>query len=154
MARAALIGIHSVFPLVKITGHKGGKDPISMKKLEKGGATMETSKEVLGFLVNGINRTMQLPAKKATVIIDELSKLLKKKSIPFKRMERIVGKLIHAATILPTSKALLTPPLSEHGHKTGNNWPGQQIRNEGSIARSTSNGAVNSRPSNPCIRIG
>jgi hypothetical protein len=36
MARAALLGIHSVFPPIEITGHVGGKDPISQKKLDKG----------------------------------------------------------------------------------------------------------------------
>jgi hypothetical protein len=70
---------------------------------------MAVTKEVLGFLVEGERRTVQLPPAKATAICDELKKLLKRKNIPFKRLEKIVGKLIHACTILPTSKALLTP---------------------------------------------
>jgi hypothetical protein len=109
MARAALLGIHSIFPPTEVTGHKGGKDPISQKKLDKGDATMAATKEILGFLVEGEQRTVQLPATKATTICEEMKKLLKRKNIPFKRLEKIVGKLIHACTILPTSKALLTP---------------------------------------------
>jgi hypothetical protein len=109
MAQAALLGIHSVFPPVEVTGHVAGKYRISQKKLEKGDAIMATTKEVLGFVVEGQSRTVQLPTKKADAITEELSRLLKRKSIWFKRIEKIVGKLIHACTILPTSKALLTP---------------------------------------------
>jgi hypothetical protein len=109
MARAALLGIHSVFPPVEVTGHVGGKDPISQKKLDKGDAIMATTKEVLGFLVEGHLRTVQLPAIKAATIVGELERLLKRKNVQFKRVEKIVGKLVHACTILPTSKALLTP---------------------------------------------
>jgi hypothetical protein len=53
MARAALLGIDLVFPPVEIRGHLGGKDLISQKKLEKGDTLMATTKEVLGFLVEG-----------------------------------------------------------------------------------------------------
>jgi hypothetical protein len=109
MAQAALLGIHSLFPPIEVTGHIGGSDPISQKKLDKGDATTAVTKEVLGFLVEGKQRTVRLPPTKAITICDEITKLLKRKNIPLKRLEKIVGKLIHACTILPTSKALLTP---------------------------------------------
>jgi hypothetical protein len=35
ITRAALHGIHAVFPSPKITGPIGGKDPISLEKLER-----------------------------------------------------------------------------------------------------------------------
>eukprot|EP00978_Attheya_sp_CCMP212_P001508 scaffold3149_cov26-Attheya_sp.AAC.3 len=36
--RAALHAIHGIFPPPAVSGHVGGKDPISVKKLEKGDA--------------------------------------------------------------------------------------------------------------------
>jgi hypothetical protein len=56
MARAMLFAIHSVFPPPEVTGHKGGKDSISQKKLDKGDATMARVKEILGFIVKGVSR--------------------------------------------------------------------------------------------------
>jgi hypothetical protein len=96
-------------PCPPLTGHIGGKDPITQKKIKKGDATMATVREVLGVIVNGVGQTVQLAKKKAGAIIKELARLIKWKIIPLKRVEKIVGKLIHACTILPTSKSLLTP---------------------------------------------
>jgi hypothetical protein len=42
MARATLYGIHSIFPPPIITGHTGGKYPISLKKLENFDAKLMT----------------------------------------------------------------------------------------------------------------
>jgi hypothetical protein len=55
VARAALFGIHSIFPLPHITGHTGGKDSITEKKLAKGDARFLEDKIILGFLFNGRN---------------------------------------------------------------------------------------------------
>jgi hypothetical protein len=53
ITRAALHDIHAVFPPPSITGHTNGKDPISLKKLQRGNARWHHEKEILGFLVNG-----------------------------------------------------------------------------------------------------
>jgi hypothetical protein len=78
VAGAALYGIHSVFPPPRITGHEGGKDPISEKKLSKGDAKFQEGKIILGFLFNGTYRTVQLPTEKADRIITEIQQQLKK----------------------------------------------------------------------------
>ena len=57
-ARAALHSIHGVFPPPSVSGHKGGKDSVSEKKLIKGDARWAASKEILGFLLNGKTRTV------------------------------------------------------------------------------------------------
>jgi hypothetical protein len=44
VSRATLHAIHSIFPPPEISGHLGGKDPISMKKLAKGDARFEIEK--------------------------------------------------------------------------------------------------------------
>ena len=107
--RAALHGIHGFFPPTAVSGHMGGKDPISEKKLEKGDARWAPTKEILGYLVDGSTRTIRLPAEKANRIISELKQILKKVRVPVTRYQSLVGKLRHAANILPAIQSLFTP---------------------------------------------
>ena len=44
----------------KITGHIGGKYPISMNKLLKGYYHWDSEKEILGFLVDGESKTVRI----------------------------------------------------------------------------------------------
>jgi hypothetical protein len=109
LSRAALIGIHSIFPPPELSGHTGGKDPVSEKKLAKGDARFTVEKVVLGFLLNGRDRTIRLPQEKADKIQLELKKVLRKTKCQLRRFQSIVGKLRHAALILPAAKGLFTP---------------------------------------------
>jgi hypothetical protein len=59
--RAALHTIHGLFPPPSRSGHEGGKDPISQKKLEAGDARWSDTKEILGFVFNGQARTVASP---------------------------------------------------------------------------------------------
>jgi hypothetical protein len=95
-ARATLYVIHSIFPPPVITGHTGGKDPISLKKLEKGDAKLMTRKEILGFEGNGKARTWKLPAAKRDPICAELRKLQRQPRIKRQRLEKLTGKLTNA----------------------------------------------------------
>jgi hypothetical protein len=108
-ARATLHGIHSVFPTPAATGTPDAKDPISEKKLAKGDARWDTRKEILGYWLNGIDRTIQLPPNRAALLLKEVKAILKKKRLPLKRFRSIAGRLQHAARILPAAKAFFTP---------------------------------------------
>jgi hypothetical protein len=108
-ARAALHSIHAIFPPPSRSGHTGGKDPISQKKLEKDDARWAHEKEVLGFLFNGQRHTVRLSTAKANAIAAETKQLLKKPRVAIKKFRSTVGKLRHAATILPAAKSLFTP---------------------------------------------
>jgi hypothetical protein len=81
ITRSALHGIHSVFPPPSVTGHTGGKDPISVKKLEKGDARWCHEKELLGFLVDGERKTIRISEAKANDIVMEIRRILKKKKV-------------------------------------------------------------------------
>ena len=109
ISRAALHGIHSMFPPASVTGHTDGKDPISLKKLEKGDARWASKKEILGFLVDGSARTVQLTQAKTDDICNEVRKVLKKKRVAIKRFRSLIGKLRHAATCLPGIRGLFSP---------------------------------------------
>jgi hypothetical protein len=57
-ARATLHAIHSVFPTPEATGTPDAKDPILENKLAKGDARWDRLKEVLGYWLDGRNRTV------------------------------------------------------------------------------------------------
>jgi hypothetical protein len=109
VARSALHGIHSIFPPPDVTGHEGGKDPISFKKLLKGDAQWNHEKEILGFLIDGLHRTVRISSEKVAEIIAEIKKILKKRRVQLRRYRRIIGKLRHVALILPATRGLFSP---------------------------------------------
>ncbi|KAI2511269.1 adenylate kinase [Fragilaria crotonensis] len=107
--RAALHTIHGLFPPPARSGHLGGKDPISAKKLEAGDAQWAHTKELLGFVFNGKDRTVHLTQRKAAGIADDTAKLLKKNRAALQKFQSIVGKMRHVTTILPAARGLFTP---------------------------------------------
>jgi hypothetical protein len=109
ISRAALHGIHSVFPPASVTGHTDGKDPISLKKLKKGDARWDSKKEILGFMIDGLARTVQLTESKTDDICNEIRKILKKNRVAIKRFRSLVGKIRHAAACLPSLRGFFSP---------------------------------------------
>ena len=107
--RASIHGIHSVFPETATTQHANGKEPISESKLKKGDGNFDTTKEMIGFRFCGIKRTVCLPAAKAKRFIKETHTMLRRKRIPLKLLQTVVGKLRHAAVILPAARGFFTP---------------------------------------------
>jgi hypothetical protein len=107
--RAAVHGIHALFLPPSTTHHVGGKEPISRKKLAQGDGNFATQKEMIGFLFDGIRRTVRLPAAKAKAYISEAHRVLRQKTVPLKVLQAIVGKFRHASIILPAAKGFFTP---------------------------------------------
>jgi hypothetical protein len=109
ISRAVLHGIHSVFPPPDVSGHTDGKDPVSLKKLQKGDGQWSHEKELLGFVVDGQAKTVRISDSKATDIVHEIRRILKKKKVQLRRYRRIVGKLRNVALIMPSTKGLFSP---------------------------------------------
>ena len=107
--RAALHTIHGIFPSLERSGHVGGKDPISLKKLEAGDAQWAQTKELLGFVCDGATRTVRLTQRKATAIAEATAQLLKKNRAATQKFQSVVGKMRHRTAILPAAKGLFTP---------------------------------------------
>jgi hypothetical protein len=82
------------------------KDPVLLKKLERGDAWWYHERAILGFLVNGQTKTVQILDAKATNIVMEIRPILKKKHVQIKRYCQIMGKLRHVALILPGIRGL------------------------------------------------
>jgi hypothetical protein len=106
--RAAIHGVHALFPPTSITNHDGGKEPISQKKLAQGDRQFVTSKDMISSRFNGIKRTVCLPAE-AMAYINEAHTVLQRKTVPLKTLQVLVGKLRHALVILPVAKDFFTP---------------------------------------------
>ena len=107
--RASIHGIHAVFPEPAVTGHENGKDPLSMKKIDQGDGNFESKKDMIGFSFNGVQRTIHLPPVKAKAYIKETHRILRRKSVPIKVLQMLVGKLRHASIILPAARGFFTP---------------------------------------------
>lgn len=116
VSRALLQAIHSVFPPPHISGLQGG-DPISNKKLLEKEGEWDVRKEILGWVFDGARRCIELPIKKIEAMRAELLGLLRQTDMPYKRFEKIVGKLRHAAIGLPTGKGLCSPFNRIMAHK-------------------------------------
>ena len=102
VSRAMLHGIHS------ITGHTGG-DPISEKKLDKLEGLWEHTKEILGWILDGANYTIQLPPAKVEKIVKTLKLLSKKRRVRLKDFQKIAGSLHHHASMgIPGGRGLFT----------------------------------------------
>ena len=107
--RASVHGVHALFPETCITNHANGKEPISRKKLDKGDGNFSTKKTMIGFEFNGITRTVRLQEDKSRSYTKEAHAMLRRKRIPIKTFQATVGKLRHAALILPAACGFFTP---------------------------------------------
>ena len=84
--------------------------PVSEKKIKKGEARWETLKEVLGWLFDGQQKSIQLPEDKVEKILEVIRKMLRSKvGTPFSEFRKLMGKLQHAAIGVPAGKGLMTP---------------------------------------------
>ena len=109
LSRALLYGIHSVFIPPNVSGHNR-QDPISNKKLDSGEGQWAVIKEVLGWMVDGATRCIKLARDKKSVIDAELHKIVRMtKGVPFKQIEKLIGKILHAAIAVPMGKHIMTP---------------------------------------------
>lgn len=106
LTRAVLHAIYSIFPPPEVTNSNMGP-PISNKKLDEEGA-WEVRKEVLGWLLDGIARTIQLPPNKATKLLNELRHLKRQKFASVKDLQKLQGKLQFTSIGIPLGKPLLS----------------------------------------------
>ena len=98
-----------MFPLPQVSG-QNGQDPISKTKLESGKGQWEVRKEVLGWMVDGATQCTELARDKQCAIDAELHNIVRMtKGVPLKRIEKLIGRIQHAATVVPTREKLMMP---------------------------------------------
>ena len=107
---ATMMGIHDVFPSNAVAG----EDPISEKKMLKNEAQFDTTKTLLGFDFDGVEKTLWLASEKRDALLLILKSWIRSSArahagIPFNVFESVTAKLRHAFTALPAGKGLLSP---------------------------------------------
>ena len=107
-SRALIMGIHAIFPPPEISGHQG-EDPISQRKLHLGEATWSTTKELLGWLINGVDYTIQLDPERCKKIVMQIKKVAHLRACPLLQFQKVAGKLQHASFGIPGGKGLFSP---------------------------------------------
>ena len=109
LSRTILSAITNVFPPPEITNSTMGP-PVSVKKLIAEG-TWDTRKEILGWLFDGIARTIELPENKGRTIRTETKRLIRTKNnrVTLSDFQKVHGKLQFAAIAIPCGKPLLGP---------------------------------------------
>lgn len=110
-SKALICGVHSVFPPPEISNHPG-EDPISQKKMEEGEATWDYTKDLLGWLVDGINYTIQLSPEKCNKLAKLLTRVSHQHHCPLKAFQIVAGKLQHASFGVCGGKGLFSPIYS------------------------------------------
>jgi hypothetical protein len=110
VARGILHGIHDVFP----PSSDDTTDPVSAKKLRKGDGTYDTTKCLLGFDFDGVNKTIWLEKTKRASLLTILHQWIRgskkaKRGIPFAEFELVIAKLRHAFTALREGQGMLSP---------------------------------------------
>ena len=101
--------IHVLPFLSAVTGSTGGKDPVSIKKLQKGGAHWSSEKDIFCFLMGGKAKTFSNPKIKSEEIVAYIQIILENNQVPPKQYCRIIRKIRHVAIILYDMKGLLLP---------------------------------------------
>ena len=107
-SRALLHAIHSIFPPPPPGNTDPDREPVSLKKLQEEGI-WAFQKEILGWIFDGINRTIELPPGKLTKIRAAVKELLHRQHTSTTNFQSLVGKLQHALMAVPNGKALLAP---------------------------------------------
>jgi hypothetical protein len=102
ITQTLLHAIHNVFPLPEVMGHEGGKDLVSIKKLERQEGLWHYHKEVLGFKLDGSDHTIGISMTKATAYQEVITMVLSKSKITLQKLQEIQGKLQHVGSIAPS----------------------------------------------------
>ncbi|KAL7544284.1 hypothetical protein ACHAWF_007670, partial [Thalassiosira exigua] len=89
---------------------KMARTPSLSKKHKEFVGLWEVRKEILSWVFDGAMRCIELSVKKQEAILVELKTVLRIKSgVPFKRVEKLMGKLRHVAIRIPGGKGLFGP---------------------------------------------
>jgi len=110
VSTGTMTGIHDVFP----HDDNNGNDPISEKKLKQGNGEYATTKTILGFDFDGVNKTLWLEEAKRALLLTILQGWIRSSKrittgILFKEFETVVQKVRHAFIATPAGRELLSP---------------------------------------------
>jgi hypothetical protein len=101
--------INAIFRLLTDSNPSTRQEPISIKNFLKGNGAWETTKTMLGWIINAIAGTVQLPLCQLLWLVAILAKLpCTKMCITTKRWQQIVGKLRSMVLAIPGLRGLFS----------------------------------------------
>lgn len=113
--------IHSVFrPLSTHEASSFRKEPISIKKLNKGDAKWATRQTILGWIIDSVAESVELPEHRSIRLMDILTSLLSRKRISLSKWQKYLGELRSMILAIPGGKGLfstLYTTLSQPSHR-------------------------------------
>ena len=68
-------------------------EAVSLKKLLKGDGSWCTRKEILGWIIDTIRQTLELPSHRKQELVELLAGLQAKKRVAFREWQKVLGKL-------------------------------------------------------------
>ena len=83
-------------------------EAISLKKLLKGDGSWSTRKIILGWLVDTVRQTIELPAHRKVALAEIFEELAATKRVSHKRYQSILGKLRFVSSAIPGSAGLFS----------------------------------------------
>ncbi len=107
LAAATLLALYVLAPEFSTTCPLPRDAMPSLSKLAAEGA-LSTRQSVLGWDVDTSALTVSLPVKKFMSWSQDIQSMLSLKCVPFKLLESTVGRLLHAALILPLARHFLS----------------------------------------------
>ena len=84
------------------------QEAVSLKKLLKGDGSWGTRKVILGWVVDTVRQTIELPAHRKAELAEIFEGLKGLKRIGHKRWQRTLGKLRFVSTAIPGSAGLFS----------------------------------------------
>ena len=109
VSSSILHSIYEVFPPPQTTGQAAKDNPVSLKKMGEGDGVWATRKELLGWVFDGVRRCIELPAAKVTSLVTELKQVGRQRKVHRKDLEKLRGRLRHAAIGMPGGRGLVSP---------------------------------------------
>jgi hypothetical protein len=109
--RASLHAIDAVFRPVEMGDPDTRKEPASVKKMCKGDASWATYKTILGWDVDSVAQTLNLPAHRLARLREVLTWLEPpRKRLAIRRWHRLLGELRSMSPALPGTRGLFSVP--------------------------------------------
>jgi hypothetical protein len=104
--RALLYAIDQVLAPLDSNLHPQHNEPASVKKMLKGDACWATTKVMLGWLIDTVNKTIMLPPHRVVRLLQIFDSLCGKKRVSLNNWHRVVGELRSMVLAIPGGQGL------------------------------------------------
>ena len=107
--RILMESVDDIFRPLQNSDNKFRTEPISIKKLLKGDCSWSTCKTILGWVINTVAGTIELPPHRVERLGEILSSIPRsQKRISEKKRHKVLGELISMSIALPGSRNLFS----------------------------------------------